>query len=231
MDWNKASAIAGIGTFILTVIIVGLMVSPMLPGHSFPTGALRQTVGWAPIIVLAAAIVLAAWLHWKASASGSQNSTVTSFKSGPIQPPRLIINGEPASTFVGMPVANDADDDRIFLDNSAYELEKPFSNEEFTSYQAKKLTADYLGKWVRWVVPIANVAEHPNSVTISANLPEKGTLAIYVRMSFEASDKDKILHLSKGTSIKVEGKVADISRREVDLEHCRLISVNPLTAV
>ena len=114
-------------------------------------------------------------------------------------------------------------DGRVFISIAALELAKPFLS-NLTSYQAKKLTSDYLDKWVRWAVKIYDISQLGETPQISVYL-RRGPLhlPLYVNLWFLPSEKARIVHLKKGTTITVEGQIDEICMAEVRLKNCRLV--------
>src|SRR5713101_7512330 len=218
MDWNKISGLAGIGIFVLTAVIVGLMVWPLQPGQPPSQAATRPMTGWVPIIVLAACVLLAGWLHLKAARlSGSA--------SHPPQARTSVSHAAPVATnAAALPAPRG--DGRVFLNKSVADLVAPFTS-GLTGYQAKQIVADYLNNWVRWIGPIYNVQQYGENPNVSANIADAPRPAIYLTMSFIPSEAAKIMHLEKGTMIEIEGKVADLSEGWVSLRECLLVRVSP----
>jgi hypothetical protein len=127
---------------------------------------------------------------------------------------------------VAVPPRQKQGDDRIFLTKGALELEKPFSG-DLTAYRAKQLTADFLGKWIRWTIPIDDVTLYGEEPFVFAYVPDAPRLHLSVNVTFLPSEREKVMHLEKGAIIEIEGKIEKISSRRVELTECILIGVIP----
>jgi hypothetical protein len=110
----------------------------------------------------------------------------------------------------------------VFIDITPVLLVGPFSG-SLTAYKAKKLVADYMGKWVRWSVPVRDVSRLSNSVSVFAAVPSGGMWNISIHMGFAISQENRLLHLEKGATIEVEGKVSEVRTDFVDLTDCVLV--------
>lgn len=75
MDWNKASGLSGIGNFVLTFLILAIMLWQI-------RGLPMETIRMNPVIwllfIVAAAMVVAALLHWKAAKVGRETAKIKS---------------------------------------------------------------------------------------------------------------------------------------------------------
>ena len=70
MDWTKANEKCGVGTFILMVLMLGLMVWTQYASQTANqqgAGPMTSVAHWWPVLVAALAIVVAAFLHFFAS--------------------------------------------------------------------------------------------------------------------------------------------------------------------
>lgn len=224
MDWNKASGLSGVGTFVLTLVVVGLMVWPLLPGRPAPQ-AVVQMMGWGPIILLAVCLVLAGWLHLKAAqisqSAGPALPRTTEKSVGAMrdqEPPVLV------KDTIEQP------EDRVFLNKTLLELVAPFES-GLTAYRAEKLVADYLNKWVRWELPIIDVGLSGDTPRIMSLVRSDVGMYLSARMYFLSSERTKVMHLEKGAIIEVEGKIQEISQMGVWMIDCILVAVKPSSVV
>lgn len=217
MDWNKVSGLAGVGSFVVGAAALAVMVWPQLPGKLPGQAAVAQLIGWGPVIVLAACLVLAGWLHLKAAQLS--RSADRQLSPPPVQP-------APSLATVA-PVLVAFEEEPVFLDKSPIDLEKPFSGDnELTTYQAQLLVADYLDKWVRWNLRVINVSPSiiEGVTRVSAHVPKEEGSGVFVNMRFLFSERPKVIHLGKGAQIEVEGRVEEIFMATVNLIDCRLVS-------
>jgi hypothetical protein len=234
MDWNRASGAANIGTFILTVVVVVLMALPMVKKQA-PSGSVAtppsptptQTTNWVLPTILAVSLVVAGFLQLKAARTAQ-----TPVKS---EPPARVAQSPPAAppaketpaATETVAVSRPPDSaDRIFINKSLEGLIAPFES-GLTAYQAKKLVADYLSKWVRWRARVSDVRQYGTEASILAILPirQGKTWPLSISMGFAASETKKVIHLEKNTLIEVEGMITDIETDAVKLAQCRLVSV------
>ena|SRR5688572_7930726 len=216
MDWNwtRIGAIAGVVSCVIAAIMLALMVWPLRPGQPPPVSGGPQMMGWAPIILLAASVLLAGVLHLKAAQLSrsdrplSQVTRLASIDSSQRKPDQRKL---------------EVNDDRVFLDKSVIELERPFSG-DLTVHKAQLLVADYLKKWVRWNLRVSDVTPTVQEMTrVTAHIPKEPGLGVFVNMYFSASERDKVIHLEKGAMIEVEGRIEEISMLTVNLVDCRLV--------
>ncbi len=111
-------------------------------------------------------------------------------------------------------------DNRIFLTETVVELADIVR--QHTAYQAEKLTADYLSKWIRVVATVNDVMENLGTPRVVAT-QEKASRHVLLSLDFPSSRRESVIHLRKGARIVVEGKLKSIETHFVALGECRLV--------
>jgi hypothetical protein len=115
-------------------------------------------------------------------------------------------------------------DKRAFIQKEPGELVAPLHGQ--TDYTGQKLVADYLKKWVHWRVPLYDVSEVDGYPLVSAIIEGGHTqLFIMVYVVFAPGERDKVVHLGKGTLIEIEARIGNIYKAEVKLVDCRLLGI------
>jgi hypothetical protein len=220
MDWNKAAAIAGVGTFVLTIIIVGLMLWPTAPD------AIRHNVGAAPIVSLALCIFGAAWLHLKAARVGARNRerhAVLKTSDSPIAVATNAFFGNKFPVDTSPPKSpSPSATEPVFLDLSPTQLVEPYGH--LTDYHASKIVAGYIAKWVRWTAKVDNVSMVGERACVATDL---GHPTLFLSFYFVPSENEKVLVLRKGTTVTIEGRVRKVTRFYIDIEDWVLKEVLP----
>ena len=209
MDWNKISAVAGIGSYVLAAV---LAISTHLPG-GWLAGA-TATVKVMLTIFLAASIVLAGYLHLKAASMARQAAGEAA------TPPRT----------EAMPSRPDAPRplqiaERVFINMTPVEVVAPFAS-GLTEYRARKLVEDYVDKWVRWEGRIADVNLRGSSKTpyVFALYPVERMRDVSLHMEFVPSQTAQILHLEKGATIRAEGRIESVRVDSISLVDCTVVN-------
>jgi hypothetical protein len=100
---------------------------------------------------------------------------------------------------------------------------------EHTSFQAKKLIEQYLGKWM----PITGLVHDTNpTTTFSFSDPQQiAQLFIFeegrlLTARFNESWVDRIAILRRGDKVSFIGKIADVNAMAIDLDDCELVVAN-----
>jgi hypothetical protein len=106
---------------------------------------------------------------------------------------------------------------RIFVDVSPEYLMAIYKDN--MSFQADRIFADFVGKWMKLSGPIANISilgDESVSVTISSS---KDILGLY----FDTEWKERLSVLRKGAIINAECQIKEADSWTMKFEHCRLI--------
>lgn len=96
-----------------------------------------------------------------------------------------------------------------------------------TQMQADRATGGYLGKWMRVVAPVADVARRDDHIVVSLDLDKSGMaltemLALNVALYFDLG-LERPLDLDPGSPIAAEGMIAQINSAGITLIYCEMI--------
>jgi hypothetical protein len=139
--------------------------------------------------------------------------------AGPGCQPRTVIIARIARRELGVaeidvPIAEQA------RGQSPSELAAPF--EQFTKHQATKIITDWLGKDVRWAVPISDLdVDSRGGVSVACKLVDRKE-DTPITANFPPNRVDQVLHLSKGAEIRLIGRIERIQRYRIYLDDCRV---------
>lgn len=174
-------------------------------------------IGWLPIMLLATAVIMAGVFHLLAVRMAPPANPASLTRPNPI-----LDSPTYAGSVVVLPTPER--DKRVFIQKEPSELVAPLHGQ--TDYTGQRLVADYLKKWVHWLVPLYDVSQVEAYPLVSAIIAGgHAQLFIMVYVAFAPGERDKVVHLEKGTLIEIEGKIGNIYKAEVRLVDCRLLGI------
>jgi hypothetical protein len=229
MDWNKASILSNIGTFILTAIMLVIIAEPLLK-QSPPTAQTSQSMpnspamdkqpenqlmnSWRMPSILAAALLLSGLLHYKAARLqrsavlgrddeqrqyNEEKSKIDNEQSGPASSPARIDEGR---VMVNV--------DGVYLTNIC---------KEHMAIQAEKLIQPFIGKWMKVVGRVADIKEEDSGMKV---IFERNESLLYILTFDDRSWRDHLLVMPRGTQINALGKIQNIAATWISLTSCKL---------
>jgi hypothetical protein len=221
MDWQKAGALASIGSFVLAGF---LALQPHLP-HA--RSVVQPMTDWGPSFLLAASLVLAGMLHLKAAQVAQAKPKAQERQpAGAIRPSPFLDSPTFAGTVEVLP--SPEQDDRVFVQKGPADLVARLIGQ--TDYTGQKLVSDYLGKWVHWLLPLYNISEIETYPWASGIISGgNAQLFIMVTMRFARTERDRVMHLEKGTVVEITGRIESLYKGEVTLGDCRLLGLRPVS--
>jgi hypothetical protein len=131
-----------------------------------------------------------------------------------------------AISLPGLIAAREPEGGRIFIDVSPTGIVKPFWS-GLTAYRAQQVVAPNIGKWVEWILAVADVHGDGDGGRIHSIISADGVMNLVVLANFEPSDAQGILALSLGHRIKIDGRIKRIDSHLIVVEDCSLLEVLP----
>lgn len=99
------------------------------------------------------------------------------------------------------------------------DMASAFNDERYNTNQARRLTEDYLGKWMRYSGKVDNVS----GSAIFFSYPSGKLLGMIVYADFEQPWVSQISMLPPGREVTIVGKVGRIDRSTIFLQECELV--------
>lgn len=233
-NWTRANEVAGPGTFILTAIILLIMVWPMIkpidrvsitPNPSKDSQrveAPRKTpdVPWIMPSMLAFALIVAGFLHYKAAQVTRLVPDIRAPKTTnpPPQPPQSVAL---VSAVTSAPIVVPAQPGRVIANASVESLCEIYNTH--TTAQADRLADVYIGTWIG-VFGRVNDARPLNDeiMMVSVHLRENhiGPMAF---CHFDKPWHKRVSLIKRDDEITIVGEISRFGSQDISLTNCEMI--------
>lgn len=244
INWTKASEKSAVGSFIVGAVVLLIMVWPMIRSatqvnappasnqQSQKTEVPRKTnaVPWIMPSILAAALIMAGFLHYKAHqlAHGSPKSPQSFPPTHPaptLQPTALSepVALPPPSELALVPPPPRLQRGRVMANATPAELAAIYKNN--TTIHAQEQAKHYIGTWLEISGPVSNVTNMRSDETtvILWHGDIEKAMPIIIFCSFQTEWQQQCSVLRKGNNVMIAGKISSFDSGEIHLENCEFI--------